>query len=202
MVDQPGYGRDRMKGTAGFADEDDRWYSLASTIEQLAGARSDDEVIDMLRGSARSIVGADGIAVVLKDGDQCFYVAEDAVEPLWAGQRFPAETCVSGWAMRHRQTAVIPDITADPRVPIEAYRQTFVRSLVMVPIGAPAAIAALGAYWDRIRVPKKTEVAMLEALARSAATAIENARLIARLHAMNRDLAQRLAELDGRSGRH
>jgi len=42
--------------------------------------------------------------------------------------------CISGWTMLNRQPAVIEDIYADPRIPADAYRPTFVRSLAMVPI--------------------------------------------------------------------
>ncbi len=52
------------------------------------------------------------------------------------GQRFPVEHCISGWAMQHREPAVVEDVYDDPRIPQDLYRPTFVRSLVVVPIGA------------------------------------------------------------------
>jgi signal transduction histidine kinase/CheY-like chemotaxis protein len=171
-----------------------RWARAAQAIESLAQARSLDEVVDLLRGAARRIVGADGIAVVLRDGDLCHYVAEDAQEPLWAGQRFPAETCVSGWAMLHNQTAAIPDIFDDPRVPVAAYRSTFVRSMLMVPIGYKQPVAALGAYWSEPGQPHATEVALLETLARAASTALENGRLFGSLERLNGELEQRVLD--------
>ena len=125
-----------------------RWGGAAEAIEALAGARSLDAVVNVLRAFARRVVGADGIAIVLPDGDQCHYVAEDSMEPLWEGQSFPASFCVSGWAMKHRKTAVIGDVFDDPRVPLGAYRTTFVRSMVMVPIGHVEPIAAIDAYWS------------------------------------------------------
>ena len=101
------------------------------------------EIVEVLRDTARETVGAEGIAVVLKDGDRCAYVAEDAVSPLWQGESFPQDTCISGWAMRHGQTVSIRDVRLDERIPQEAYARTFVRSLVMVPIGRPEPVAAL-----------------------------------------------------------
>ena len=171
-----------------------RWTIAAEAMEALAGARSLDAVTHVLRAFARRAVGADGIAIVLRDEDQCHYIAEDSMEPLWAGQRFPAATCVSGWAMEHGQTAVIPDVFDDPRVPIEAYRTTFVRSMLMVPIGRIEPIAALGAYWSEFGQPTDNEIALLEALARAASTAIENGRLFASLEALNGQLDQRVRE--------
>ncbi|QKS00531.1 GAF domain-containing protein [Sphingomonas sp. CL5.1] len=154
-----------------------RWSIAAEAIEALAGTRSLDAVVSVLRAFARRAVGADGIAVVLREEDQCHYVAEDAKEPLWAGQYFPAGNCVSGWAMSHHQTAVIPDIFDDPRVPVEAYRDTFVRSMLMVPIGRVESIAAVGAYWSDFGQPSDDEIMLLEALARAASVALENERL-------------------------
>jgi signal transduction histidine kinase/CheY-like chemotaxis protein len=174
-----------------------RWGYLISAIEQLANAKTLDEVIVILRDSARNIVGADGIAVILKDGASCYYVAEDAHSPLWTGQRFPAETCVSGHAMNDGRTIIIPDIELDSRVPLTAYLPTFVRSMVMVPIGSPQAVAAVGAYWAVRRKPENSEVARLEALARSATTALENARLIRSLKDNNDTLEARVAERTG-----
>lgn len=153
-----------------------RWSIAAEAIEALAGTRSLDAVTNVLRAFARRAVGADGIAVVLRDGDQCHYIAEDAMEPLWAGQRFPMEDCVSGWAMANRRTAVIADVFDDERVPIDAYRATFVRSMLMVPIGGADPIAAVGAYWSEFGQATDNEIALLEALARAASMALDNER--------------------------
>src|SRR6218665_99164 len=83
---------------------------------RLAMARGLDEVMDVVRGGARSLIGCDGITFVLRDGALCHYADEDAISPLWKGQRFPLETCISGWAMLNRQVAVIEDIYADDRI--------------------------------------------------------------------------------------
>lgn len=171
-----------------------RWSIAAEAMEALAGARSMEAITNVLRVFARRAVGADGIAVVLREDGQCHYVAEDAMEPLWAGQRFPSASCVSGWAMEHHRTAVIADVFDDPRVPVAAYRQTFVRSMLMVPIGRIDPIAAVGAYWSEMGQPTENEIMLLEALARAASTALENGRLFASLEALNGQLDQRIRE--------
>ena len=71
---------------------------------------------------------------------------EDAIGPLWKGQYFPLSACISGWSMLNGQTAVIEDVFADPRIPHDAYRPTFVKSLIMTPVGEKN-VAAMGAYW-------------------------------------------------------
>lgn len=152
---------------------------LALATGSLETAASLEEVVSVLRGTARAIVGSDGIAVVLRDGDTVFYAAEDAIEPLWRGRRFPVTACISGWCMLNGQTAVVPDIECDPRVPIAAYRTTSMRSLVMVPIGAPEPVAALGAYWCASVIPDDATLCRLEALAQQAAAALARVRLLA-----------------------
>lgn len=175
-----------------------QWSRLTAATERLATARSLDEVVIILRETARDIVGAEGIAVVVREDDKCFYAAEDAIGPLWVGGRFPLQSCVSGWAMVHRETAVISDIYLDDRIPQDLYRPTFVRSLVMAPIGLPNPIAAIGAYWADPRAHDPAIIGRLEALARSAAIAIENARLLASVRESDRQ--RMIAIAAGRMG--
>ena len=117
---------------------------VLNASERLVMAGSVDEVIAVLRDTARATVGAAGIAVVIANDGCCSYVAEDAVSPLWQGQTFAADHCISGWVMRHGETVAISDVRLDSRIPQDAYAPTFVRSLVMVPIGKPVPIAAHG----------------------------------------------------------
>ncbi|MBK1839170.1 GAF domain-containing sensor histidine kinase [Azospirillum sp. YIM B02556] len=155
--------------------------TLAKALTQISRARSTDEVVATIRASARSLIGCQGIAIVLKDGGLCHYVEEDAIGPLWKGQKFPASACISGWSMINRKTAVIPDIALDDRIPHDLYRATFVRALAMAPVRVDDPVAAIGAYWSQPYSPEGWEVETLEALAEAAATALENARVIAAL---------------------
>jgi two-component sensor histidine kinase len=156
-------------------------HALIETIEQLAAARTVQDIAAVVRTGARRLSGADGIAVVLRDEDRCHYVDEDAIGPLWKGKKFPLTACISGWAMLNKQTAVIPDIYQDDRIPHDAYRPTFVKSLVMTPVGGDAPIAAIGAYWAEERAPTELEIEALSAVARATATAFENVRLVGSL---------------------
>lgn len=117
---------------------------LVGVIQRLGVSRSLEDIQVIVRRAARRLTGADGATFVLRDGDACFYADEDAIAPLWKGQRFPIESCVSGWAMQHREVVVIPDIYTDSRVPHDAYRPTFVKSMCMVPIRALDPVGAIG----------------------------------------------------------
>lgn len=173
-------------------------FRLVETIEQLSEARTIEAVAAVVRSAARRISGADGVCFVLRDEDKCYYLDEDAIGPLWKGLRFPMTSCISGWAMLNRQTAVIPDIYLDERIPHDAYRPTFVHSMVMTPVRPEDPIAAIGAYWAQVRTPSAEEVAKLSVVARATATALENVRLISSLEESlkRRDLLIR--ELDHR----
>jgi two-component system CheB/CheR fusion protein len=150
----------------------DRLGQLALAVSALLNAETRDDVIEIVRSSARRLCGASGIAIILREGELCHYIAEDSETPLWAGQRFPASHCISGWSMIHRQQAVITDVYEDPRLPHEAYRPTGVQSLVMTPVGRPRPVAALGAYWTKRHEPSADETASLEAIAESMGAAL------------------------------
>lgn len=158
-------------------ESDDRLSHVLHASERLVTAKSIDEVVSVLRETARATVGAEGIAIAIEHDGHCSYVAEDAISPLWQGKTFPIERCVSGRAMLGNETIVIPDVRLDSRIPQDAYALTFVRSLIMVPIGQPVAVAALGAYWSEAQPHSRDTVERLESLARLATIAIENARL-------------------------
>jgi hypothetical protein len=62
-------------------------FTLVETIEDLSTARTVDQIAAVVRSAARRITGADGVAFVLRDNEQCFYLDEDAIGPLWKGKR-------------------------------------------------------------------------------------------------------------------
>lgn len=142
-------------------------------INRVLAAPDLRSVMQAVRDSARVLLDADGVTFVLREGDYCHYADENAIGPLWKGRRFPMHTCISGWVMAHGQPAVIPDIYADPRIPAEAYRPTFVKSLAMVPVGRAALVAAIGAYWATPHAATADEVARLEAMANAAAVVLD-----------------------------
>jgi signal transduction histidine kinase len=166
---------------------------LVTAVKDLSMARSLEQIARIVRTAARELNGADGATFVLRDGDQCFYFDEDAIAPLWKGRRFPAASCISGWSMMHRQAVAIEDIFQDPRIPAEAYRPTFVKSLVMVPVRREAPVAAIGNYWAHPHGATADEVEMIQALADSTSVAMENVEVYTSLE---RRVRERTAELE------
>ena len=159
--------------------DDPRWKLLEAARSRLITASSQDEIIAIVRSSARGMVSADGVTFVLRDRNHCHYVEEDAIGPLWKGQKFPLASCISGWAMVNNKTAVIPDIFADDRIPHDVYRKTFVKSLVMAPVGLDTPMAAIGAYWHDKPVISAREVGAVEAIAGMVGAAMRRTRAAA-----------------------
>jgi GAF domain-containing protein len=147
--------------------------TVAENYERdLGAARTMQRIGEIVRTAARRLTSADGVTFVLRDGELCFYADEDAIGPLWKGQRFPMTECISGWAMLNDESVVVPDIEKDPRIPLEAYRPTFVRSMVMVPITADEPIGAIGAYWCWTSPDSAQAIQALRQLAAATAPAI------------------------------
>ena len=171
---------------------------LVETVQALSFARDLDRIGEIVRHEARELTGADGATFVLRDGDYCYYADEEAISPLWKGQRFPVDRCISGWVMEHGQPVAIEDIYSDARIPSEVYRPTFVRSLVMVPLRPAEPVGAIGTYWSHLHRPTDEEVQLLQALANTTAVAIENVRLVTdleqRVKARTRELECEVAE--------
>lgn len=170
-----------------------QYENLVGVIQKLSLARDLVTVVNIVKSAARDLSGADGASFILRDGHLSSYVDEDAISPLWKGKRFPMEQCVSGWSMIHKAAASIPDIYNDPRVPVEAYRPTFVKSMVMVPIRQADPIGAVGTYWAKQYTASQNEIAILQSLADMTAITIENITLYKNLE---QRVIQRTADLE------
>jgi len=170
---------------------------LVNVVQELSLARDLETVMAIVRSAARDLTGADGATFVLRDHDKCYYADENAIAPLWKGQRFPMSACISGWVMLNRRQVIISDIYADPRIPHEAYRPTFVKSLAMVPIRTLDPLGAIGNYWAKSHTPTAEEVRLLQALADTTAVAMENIRVYSELEQRVKD---RTASLEAANG--
>jgi len=166
---------------------------LVEVVQHLSLARDLGSIMKIVRSAARVLTGAHGATFILRDGDQCFYADEDAQGQLWKGSRFPLHMCVSGWVMLHRQPVIVEDIYEDARIPTDAYRPTFVRSLAMVPIRAVNPVGAIGNYWASHYRPTPEQMKLLQALADTTAVAMESVRLHEELE---KRVKERTAELE------
>ena len=174
---------------------------LIQAVQEISSARSLEEIISLATHAARQGSGAEGVSFILREGDLCYYADEDAIGPLWKGRRFPMSECVSGWAMHHRLAVTIPDIMLDARVPHDAYKPTFVRSLVMVPIRSMDPVGAIGAYWSSIHQPDAETVHWLQALADATSAGIEAVRATTEAEALAKGFGRVVPSFENESVR-
>jgi hypothetical protein len=146
---------------------------LVQARRKLTLAQSQAQVIETVRQTGRSICKSEGIAFVLREGEMCHYVEEDAIAPLWKGQRFALSACISGWTMLNGETAVIEDVFNDARIPYDAYLPTFVKSLIMTPAGDKH-VAAIGAYWSKKRQFSELEIMTVETFSATVGKALSD----------------------------
>jgi diguanylate cyclase (GGDEF)-like protein len=151
--------------------------ALISSVQRLSLAETLGDIQEIVRTAARELTGADGATFVLREREFCYYADEDAIQPLWKGQRFPIEECISGWVMLNRTPAVIEDIYIDERIRHEIYQPTFIKSLAMVPIRSLDPIGAIGNYWAQKHWASSQDVSLLQSLADATAVAVENVSL-------------------------
>jgi len=163
---------------------------LIQAVQEVSTAASLADIIRIVNHTARTATGADGVSFVMREDDQCHYVDEDSIAPLWKGRRFPMNECISGWSMLHRQAVAISDTSIDLRIPQDAYRETFVRSLVMVPIRSQSPLGAIGAYWSVCRQFPSGLVHWLQALADAASAGIEAVRAMSEVAELRRSASK------------
>lgn len=161
---------------------------LIKALQDISLAQTVEDVSEVVVHAVRDLVGADGANFVVRDGDLCYHLNEDCIGPLWKGQRYSMHVCLSGWVMRNKQRAVIPDVYSDPRIPVDVYRPTFVKSLVLTPIRSQDPIGAIGTFWARNYEPTEDEISLIQALADSTSVAMTNVKLRDELKKQIQDL--------------
>lgn len=147
---------------------------LIEAIQQVSCARDLTSIRSSVILAARKLVNADGATFVLKENDQCYYADEDAIAPLWKGSYFPMENCIAGWSMRHRRTVAIKNVNQDPRIRAGSYNNTFVTSLVIVPIRTLDPVGTIGVYWAKSFEADTDDIKLLQALASCVSGAMSN----------------------------
>jgi signal transduction histidine kinase len=165
---------------------------LVGVVQELSLARDLQAVMAIVRRAARALTDSDGATFVLREGERCLYADEDAISPLWKGQYFRLENCISGWSILSGRPVAIENVFTDPRIPVDAYRQTFVKSLAMAPIRTAAPMGAIGVYWARRHACTADELMLLEALANTTAVAMENVQIYSELESRVRSRTKEL----------
>ncbi len=171
---------------------------LVSVVRQLALARSATEVHRVVGRAARRMVRSDGSALTIVDGRFARHCAEEGTSPGWTGRSIPLSGDVTGWCVSNGRPVVVADVRADIRLPVAPFWSTPVTSLTAVPIRSRQPIGALIVYWAYERVPDESDIDILQALADSAALAVENIAVRASMEQRVKDRTNELEELNAR----
>lgn len=146
-----------------------------------------DELLQLIMASATELLGAETSSLLLLDeetGELTVEVATGAPGREVMKQRVPPGVGIAGWVVEHGESLIVDRPREDPRFYRDIDEKTGfeTRSILAVPlrtkeraIGAVEVINKLEGAFD------EKEVALATALADQAATAIDNARLYARL---------------------
>ncbi|MBI4854582.1 MAG: GHKL domain-containing protein [Acidobacteria bacterium] len=150
---------------------------LVKTMQELSMADSLDQIMSIVKIAARELSVADGVSFVLREAEQCFYADESTISPLWKGKKLPLTDCIAGWSIINRSSTVIEDVYKDERIKKDLYKNTFVRSLLVIPVKTINPIGAIICYWANYHKPTIEKIKIIQALADITAITIENIRV-------------------------
>jgi len=168
---------------------------LVQVVQELSITRDLPTIFAIARRAARELTGADVAAIVLRDGELCYFADEDGVAMPWRDRRFALERCFPGHAIRDRAAMFVEDVARDERAADDPYRSA-VTSLAIAPmrrLDPRGPRGAIGAYWARPHRCTASEIHVLEALADSTGIAIGNVELWASAESR---IAERTAQLE------
>jgi GAF domain-containing protein len=174
--------------------------TLYHIVELLNASLDADEVLQALVEASARTLQADDCSILLIDparGDLVFRASTDIPrEKLARGIRVPPDKSIAGRAIREQAPQIVPDVKSDPDYypRIAQSIGTRLRSLLAVPLKRGHQVqGVVEALFGEEHHFKDDEVALLVAIANSAATALENVQLYESTQEM---LQRRTVELD------
>jgi len=155
------------------------------------------EILKLITYQTTSLMNVAAASVALRDDETnevWFAAASGEGSEVMPGLRMPLGQGLAGWVAEKGEAVIVPDVNADSRFfgAIDKSSGFVTKSILCVPlqtkghtIGAIEVMNKMNGEFNR------EDLSLLQALATSAATAIENARLFQQaetLHAFNRDI--------------
>ena len=155
---------------------------MASTLQL-------DTLLRLVMEQIKGLLEVEAASLTLREpgsaGEELVFVAATGPgSERLVGVRMPATVGIAGWVMRETQPAIVTDVQSDPRFydRIDAVTGMTVRSLLAVPLVFQDKVLGVVEAVNKLPVDEhcafdQDDLEMLEALAGSAAIAIQNARL-------------------------
>ena len=148
-----------------------------------------DTLLGLVMEQIKSLLDVEAASLTLRElgpaGEELVFVAATGPgSERLVGVRMPATVGIAGWVMRETLPAIVTDVRSDPRFydRIDAVTGMTVRSLLAVPLVFQDTVLGVVEAVNKLPVDEhgafdQDDLEMLEALAGSAAIAIQNARL-------------------------
>jgi PAS domain S-box-containing protein len=175
--------------------------AVTSTLSRILGSSLDiNEVYQAFTEEIHNVIGFERASIALVEGDQLrlFALSSEAEAGFGQEEMVPLAGSVTEWAIKNKQTNIEPDITIERQfAPDEIYASEGLRSAIRVPLFSKG--EAFGSFELVSRTPYaygEREQGILEQVAGSIATAIENSRLFTRVKEHEAELMKAYEELE------
>jgi signal transduction histidine kinase/sensor domain CHASE-containing protein len=181
-ISELGQGFDEMADS--LAEHAEELEELSEIARSLASTLDSTELLRQITDSTMRLVEPDGCGITLLDPERDVLEASEYSLGLLAptaGREIPVEGSLVGWVTRHESSARVTHVDADTRLYRTGVDLREIGSVICAPlIGRSGPLGALTAVRSRSHPhPFSSEhLKLIERLARSAAIAVENARLI------------------------
>ncbi len=159
---------------------------LQEVIQTFNSTLDLEQVLTLVMQQTKDLLGVEaGSVALLSDDKQELVFRASAGEGAEAvkGTRMPADEGIIGWVISHGEPLLVPEVAKDTRhyALVDAKSGVETRSLLCVPLIAKGEIIGAIEVLNKASGPfGENDLRMMRALALSAATAIENARLFQR----------------------
>jgi two-component system NtrC family sensor kinase len=176
--------------------------ALNAATQALAVNLDLDTVLKQTIVEVNALLEAEDASVLLHDSasDQLIFAAVATPESsaVLLHTDFPADAGIAGWSVQHRESVLVNNVQADPRFygSIDADTRMTTQSLLAVPLVIKDRVIGVIEVVNKLRGGFDAhDQELLEALASSAAMAIENARLYQNLQEQILQLQKTQAQL-------
>jgi PAS domain S-box-containing protein len=121
-------------------DHTERLAQIIEIQRDVAAADLDlQAVMDLICGRTQRLMGCDGVAVMMLEGDRLSFGADSGLSDRTTGhsqlRRSGLElSSFTGWTLLHNQSAIANDLQNDPRADRESARRDGIGSMIVVPL--------------------------------------------------------------------
>ncbi|MCW3787459.1 PAS domain S-box protein [Plebeiibacterium sediminum] len=160
-----------MKHNKTYEDKND---ILINALQEIIRAKNNIDLQNIILNTARKLSNSDVVNYVVTENNFCNYIAENSNERILRGKKFPLDSSICGWSILKKTIIVIDDISQDNTVKQNEYKNTSLKSLIILPIGLDLPKAAIAICWKEKNIATSINLNLLQILTESAFNALKN----------------------------